>query len=91
MEHPQVKPTAGQRKVDFLRRKGLTDEEIREAFQRAGQTYPEDTFSRNSEGAKLDSSTKMATAPETVPKSNAPNEITPSQKVCTYYTVCYIG
>ncbi|GJD08353.1 hypothetical protein Gasu2_26600 [Galdieria sulphuraria] len=80
LEHPQVKPTAGQRKL-FLRRKGLTDEEIREAFQRAGQTYPEDTFSGNAEVEKLDSAAKTTTVPDSVPKSFAPSENTPSQQI----------
>eukprot|EP00871_Galdieria_phlegrea_P005288 jgi/Galph1/5760/GphlegSOOS_G4331.1 len=44
LEHPQVKPTTGQRKVEFLRKKGLTQEEIKEAFQRTGQAFPEDNF-----------------------------------------------
>ncbi|GJQ09889.1 hypothetical protein GpartN1_g1680.t1 [Galdieria partita] len=81
LEHPQVKPTAGQRKVDFLRRKGLTDDEIREAFQRAGQIYPEDTFTGNSEGEQLDSAAKTTNAPNNVPKSVTPNEKAASQQV----------
>ncbi|KAK4522752.1 hypothetical protein GAYE_PCTG14G0642 [Galdieria yellowstonensis] len=80
LEHPQVKPTAGQRKVDFLRKKGLTDEEIKEAFQRAGQIYPEDSFSGNVEGEKWNSPPKATATPDNLPKTAVPNESVSNQQ-----------
>eukprot|EP01117_Protostelium_nocturnum_P017339 TRINITY_DN704_c0_g1_i1.p1 TRINITY_DN704_c0_g1~~TRINITY_DN704_c0_g1_i1.p1 ORF type:complete len:446 (+),score=218.80 TRINITY_DN704_c0_g1_i1:132-1469(+) len=46
LNHPKVKPSPLTQKTSFLQKKGLTQEEINEAFRRVGESSPSDSSSQ---------------------------------------------